>query len=65
VTAYSEVLDRAAAMLGRTRRDPGLNEAYEQAEKLLVDAPCQLTAATHAVLRYQVAVRRFRGEEDP
>jgi hypothetical protein len=45
--------------------DPGLNEAYEQAEKLLIDAPCQLTAATDAVLRYQVAVRRFRGEEDP
>jgi hypothetical protein len=44
--------------------DTGLNETYEQAEKLLIDAPCQLTAAVDAVTRYQRAVRRFRGEED-
>jgi hypothetical protein len=45
--------------------DPGLNAAFEQAEKLLVDAPCQLTTAAGAVIRYQRAVRRFRGEEEP
>ena len=46
--------------------DPGLNAAYDQAERLLVDAPCQLTAAAGAVSRYQTAVRKFRsGEEEP
>jgi hypothetical protein len=45
--------------------DPTLNAVYEQAQKLLVDAPCQLTAAAGAVTRYQRAVRRFRGEEEP
>lgn len=45
--------------------DPRLNAAYEQAETLLVNAPCQLTAAADAVTRYQKAVKRFRGQEEP
>jgi hypothetical protein len=58
-TAYSEVLDRATAMLGRTRRPAA-------AALAAVDAPCQLTAAADAVIRYQKAVRKFRsGEEEP
>jgi hypothetical protein len=41
--------------------DPGLTTGYQEAEELLVKAPCRLTAAADAVTRYQQAVLAFIG----
>jgi chromosome segregation ATPase len=50
-----------AARLGAAE-DTDLGQLYEQARDLLWTAPCDLTAADAAVMRYQQAIRRLGGQ---
>jgi hypothetical protein len=53
-----------AARLGGAE-DTTLNQLYEQARDLLWTAPCDLTAADAAVMRYQQAIRGLSGQGRP
>ena len=53
-----------AARLGAAE-DTNLSKLYEQARDLLWTAPCDLTAADAAVMRYQQAIRGLGGQGRP